>query len=58
MKITETACVSDELCRLKEEEEEGERQIASSGDSRIKRVLDRLATLSIPTVRLVALEYS
>ena len=45
MKITETACVSDELCRLKEEE--GERQIASSGDSRIKRVLDRLATLSI-----------
>ena len=41
-----------------EEEEEGERQIASSGDSRIKRVLDRLATLSIPTVRLVALEYS
>ena len=49
-------CVSDELCRLKEEEEEeGERQIASSG---IKRVLDRLATLSIPTVRLVALEYS
>ena len=60
MKITETACVSDELCCLKqeEEEEEGERQIASSGDSRIKRVLDRLATLSIPTVRLVALEYS
>ena len=57
MKITETACVSDELCRLKEEEE-GERQIASSGDSRIKRVLDRLATLSIPTVRFVALEYS
>ena len=61
MKITETACVSDELFRLKEEEEEeeeDERQIASSGDSRIKRVLDRLATLSIPTVRLVALEYS
>ena len=25
MKITETACVSDELCCLKEEEEEGER---------------------------------
>ena len=55
VKITETACVSDELCRLKEEEEEGERQIASSGDSRIKRVL---ATLSIPTVRVEALEYS
>ena len=42
MKTTDTGCVSDELCRLKEEEEEGERQIVSSGDSRIKRVLDRL----------------
>ena len=41
-----------------EEEEEGERQIVSLGDSRIKRVLDRLATLSIPTVRVEALEYS
>ena len=30
----------------------------SSGDSRIKRVLDRLATLSIPTVRVEALKYS
>ena len=63
MKTTETACVSDELCRLKEEEEEeeeeeGERQIVSSGDSHIKRVLDRLATLSIPTVSVEALEYS
>ena len=41
MKTTETARVSDELCRFKEEEEEeeeGERQIVSSGDSRIKRV--------------------
>ena len=57
MKTMETACVSDELCRLKEEEE-GERQIVSSGDSRIKRVLDRLATLSIPTVRVEALKYS
>ena len=28
------------------------------GDSRIKRVLDRSATLSIPTVRVEALEYS
>ena len=44
VKITETACVSDELCCLKEEEEE-------EGE-------DRLATLSIPTVRLVDLEYS
>ena len=59
MKTMETACVSDELCRLKEEEEEeGERQIVSSGDSCIKRVLDRLATLSIPTVRVEALKYS
>ena len=57
MKITETACVNDVLCRFKEEEEveEGEGQIVSSGDSRIKRVL---ATLSIPTVRVEALEYS
>ena len=54
MKTMETTCVSDELCHLKEEEE-GERQIVSSGDS---RVLDRLATLSIPTVRVEALEYS
>ena len=53
-------CV-DELCRFKEEEEEeeeGERQIASSGNSCIKRVLDRLATLSMPRVRVEALEYS
>ena len=36
----------DELCRSKEEEEEEEeRQITSSGNSRIKRVLDCLATL-------------
>ena len=56
MKTTETAFVSDELCRFKEEE--GERQIVNSGDSRIKRVVDRLATLSIPTVRVEALEYS
>ena len=58
MKTTETACVTDELCRLKEEEEEGERQIVSSGDSRTKRILDHLATLSIPTVRVEALKYS
>ena len=62
MKITETACVSDELCRFKEEEdeeeEEEERQIVSSGDSRIKCLSDRLATLSIPAVRVEALEYS
>ena len=58
MKTTETACVSDELHRFKEEGEEEGRQIVSSGDSRIKRVLDRLATLSIPTVTVEALEYS
>ena len=45
VKTTETACVSDELSCFKEEEkEEGERQIMSLGDLRIKRVLDRLAT--------------
>ena len=58
VKTTETACVSNELCRFKEEKEEGERQIMSSGDSRIKRMLDRVATLSILTVRVEALEYS
>ena len=47
MKITETTCVSDELCRLKG-------QIVSLGDSRIKRVRD----LSMLTVRVVVLEYS
>ena len=49
MKITEAACVCDELCRLKEEEEEEEEedgQIVSLGDSRIKRVRDRIAILS------------
>ena len=38
MKITETACVSDELCRLLKEEED--RQTVSLDDSRIKRVRD------------------
>ena len=43
MKITETACVSDELCRLlKEEEEEEDRQIVSLGDSLIKCVRDSI----------------
>ena len=59
MKITETACVSDDLCRLlKEEEEEEDRQIVSLGDSRIKRVRDNIAFLSMLTVRLVVLEYN
>ena len=45
MKTTETACV---LCRFREEEEEEEceRQIVSLDYSRIKRVLDRLPTLT------------
>ena len=59
MKITETACVSDELCRLlKEEEEEEDRQIVSLDDSRIKRVRDCIAFLSMLTVRVVVLEYN
>ena len=49
MKIMETACVSDELCRLLKEEG----QILSLGDSRIKRLRDRLSML---TVRVVVLE--
>ena len=63
MKITETACVSDELCRLlkeeeEEEEEEEDRQIVSLDDSRIKRVRDCIAFLSMLTVRVVVLEYN
>ena len=49
--------MSDELCRLKEEEEE-EGQIVSLGDSRVKRIRDNIAILSILTVRIVVLEYS
>ena len=58
MKITETACVSDELRRLlkEEEEEEEDRQIVSLGDSRIKRVRDNIAFLSMVTVRVVVLD--
>ena len=41
MKITETACVSDELCRLLKEEED--RQIVSLEDSRMKCVRDCIA---------------
>ena len=59
MKITETACVSDELCRLlKEEEEEEDRQTVSLDDSRIKRVRDCISFLSMLTVRVVLLEYN
>ena len=52
MKIMETTCLSDELCLFNEEEN---RQITGL---HVKRVLDRLATLSIPTIRVEALEYS
>ena len=45
--------MSDELCRLLKEEEVG--QIVSLGDSRIKRVRDRIAFLSMLTV---VLEYN
>ena len=59
MKITETASVSDELCRLlKEEEEEEDRQTVSLDDSRIKRVRDCISFLSMLTVRVVLLEYN
>ena len=58
MKITETACVNDELCRLLKEEEEEDRQIVSLDDSRIKCVRDCIAFLSMLTVRVVLLEYS
>ena len=46
---------------VKEEEEEEEEevgQIVSLGDSRIKRVRDRITILSVQTVRVVVLEYS
>ena len=60
MKTTGATCVSEELCRFKEEEEEeeGERQIVSLGDSRIERVCSRLAIVSMLTVRVVDLAYS
>ena len=55
MKITETACVNDRLCRLLKEED---RQIVSLDDSRIKCVRDCIAFLSMLTVRVVLLEYN
>ena len=48
--------MSDELCRLLKEEED--RQIVGLGDSRIKRIRDNIAFLSMLTVRLVVLEYN
>ena len=58
VKITETACVNDELCRLLKEEEEEEEEDLSLDDSRIKRVRDCIAFLSMLTVRVVLLEYN
>ena len=52
MKITETARVCEELCRLLEEKD------VSLGYFRIKRVRGRLFFLSMLTVRIVVLEYS
>ena len=49
MKTMESASVTDELCRFKEEDE---LQIVSLGDWHKKRVWDRLATLSMQTVRV------
>ena len=46
------------LVKEVEEEEEEVGQIVSLGDSRIKRVRDHIAFLSMLTVRVVVLEYS
>ena len=48
VKITEAACVY--VC--------DEKMLTSLGDSRIKRVQDRIAILNMQTVRVVVLEYS
>ena len=57
MKITEAACVCDELCRLlKEGQILSLGKIVSLGDSRIKRVRDNIAFLSMLTVRVLVLE--
>ena len=51
MKITEAACVCDELAMPFIRRR-------SLGDLRIKRVRDRIAFLSMLTVRVVVLEYN
>ena len=58
MKITEAACVCDELCRLLKEEGQimSLCKILSLGDSRIKHVRDNIAFLSMLTGRVVVLE--
>ena len=55
MRITETTCLSDELCLCKEEEEEEDGQIVSLG---IECVRDRLDMLNMLIVRVAVLEYS
>ena len=56
VKTTKTACVSDELCRFKEEEEEEEEE------GEFRRFVYKACIGSfgycIPTVRVEALEYS
>ena len=56
MKTTETACVSDELCCLLKEEEDG--QIVSLDDSRMECVRGHLVILSMLTIRVVLEYYS
>ena len=48
MKTTKAACVNDDLCCFKEEEEDGQ-----IDDSHVERVCDHLAILSMLTVRVV-----
>ena len=54
MKTMEATCVSEELCRCKMKKKLDKFRRYS----RIKRVRDRLASLSLLTVRVVVLEYS
>ena len=44
--------------KKKKKKKKKDGQIVSLGDSRIKRVRDRIAFLSMLTVRVVVLEYS
>ena len=55
MKITEATCVCDDVYKKKKKKKE-DGQIMSLGDSRIKRVRDRI--LSMLTVRVVVLQYN
>ena len=55
MKITETACVSDELCRLLKKKKKTNREFRRF--AYIACIRDRIAFLSMLTVRAVVLEY-